>query len=195
MKTFLIILGLIFVLFLGSQIYLYRSSKIIEGYKYSIIKTYKDFEIRTYQASLFTSVKIHTDNYKQASSKGFSILGGYIFGKNENKEQIPMTSPVAMTLEKKEMTMLFLVPEKFTKENLPKPENTNIEFIEIPEKKMAAITFSGWASDEKIEKYKLLLIKLLDENGIKYANKFSVLGYNPPYEVLFRRNEIIVELE
>lgn len=195
MKTFLIILGLIFVLFLGSQIYLYRSSKIIEGYKYSIIKTYKDFEIRTYQASLFTSVKIHTDNYKQASSKGFSILGGYIFGKNENKEQIPMTSPVAMTLEKKEMTMLFLVPEKFTKENLPKPENTNIEFIEIPEKKIAAITFSGWASDEKIEKYKLLLIKLLDENGIKYANKFSVLGYNPPYEVLFRRNEIIVELE
>ena len=195
MKTFLIILGLIFVLFLGSQIYLYRSSKSIEGYKYSIIKTYKDFEIRTYQASLFTSVKIHTDNYKQASSKGFSILGGYVFGKNEDKEQIPMTSPVAMTLEKKEMTMLFLVPEKFTKENLPKPENTNIEFIEIPEKKMAAITFSGWASDEKIEKYKLLLIKLLDENGIKYANKFSVLGYNPPYEVLFRRNEIIVELE
>jgi hypothetical protein len=195
MKTFLIILGLIFVLFLGSQIYLYRSSKSIEGYKYSIIKTYKDFEIRTYQASLFTSVKIHTDNYKQASSKGFSILGGYIFGNNENKEQIPMTSPVAMTLEKKEMTMLFLVPEKFTKENLPKPENTKIEFIEIPEKKMAAITFSGWASDEKIEKYKLLLIKLLDENGIKYANKFSVLGYNPPYEVLFRRNEIIVELE
>ncbi len=99
MKTFLIILGLIFVLFLGSQIYLYRSSNRIEGYKYSIIKTYKDFEIRIYEASLFTSVKINTDNYKQASSKGFSILGGYIFGKNENKEQIPMTSPVAMTLE------------------------------------------------------------------------------------------------
>ena len=195
MKTFLIILGLIFVLFLGSQIYLYRSSNRIEGYKYSIIKTYKDFEIRIYEASLFTSVKINTDNYKQASSKGFSILGGYIFGKNENKEQIPMTSPVAMTLEKKEMTMLFLVPERFTKENLPKPENTKIEFIEMPEKKMAAVTFSGWASDKKIEKYKLLLIKLLDEKGIKYANKFSVLGYNPPYEILFRRNEIIVELE
>jgi len=195
MKTFLIILGLIFVLFLGSQIYLYRSSNRIEGYKYSIIKTYKDFEIRIYEASLFTSVKINTDNYKQASSKGFSILGGYIFGKNENKEQIPMTSPVAMTLEKKEMTMLFLVPERFTKENLPKPENTKIEFIEMPEKKMAAVTFSGWAIDKKIEKYKLLLIKLLDEKGIKYANKFSVLGYNPPYEILFRRNEIIVELE
>lgn len=195
MKTFLIILGLIFILFLGSQIYLYRSSRSIEGYKYSVIKTYKDFEIRGYEASLFTSVKINTDNYKQASSKGFSILGGYIFGKNESKKQIPMTSPVAMRLEKEEMTMLFLVPKKFNKENLPKPENSKIEFIEIPKKKMAAITFSGWASDEKIEKYKLELINLLEKNGIEYANKFSLLGYNPPYEVLFRKNEIIVELE
>ena len=195
MKTFLIILGLIFILFLGSQIYLYRSSRSIEGYKYSVIKTYKDFEIRGYEASLFTSVKINTDNYKQASSKGFSILGGYIFGKNESKKQIPMTSPVAMTLEEEEMTMLFLVPKKFNKENLPKPENSKIEFIEIPKKKMAAITFSGWASDEKIEKYKLELINLLEKNGIEYANKFSLLGYNPPYEVLFRKNEIIVELE
>jgi hypothetical protein len=195
MKIFLIILGIIFTLFVGSQFYLYSSSQSIEGYKYSIIKTYKDFEIRIYQASLFTSVKIHTDNYKQASSKGFSILGGYIFGKNKNKEQIPMTSPVAMTLEGEEMTMLFLVPKKISKENLPRPENTKIEFIEMPEKKMAAITFSGWASDEKIEKYRLLLINLLAKNGIKYSNKFSVLGYNPPYEVFFRRNEIIVELE
>ena len=195
MKTFLIILGLIFILFLGSQIYLYRSSRSIERYKYSVIKTYKDFEIRGYEASLFTSVKINTDNYKQASSKGFSILGGYIFGKNESKKQIPMTSPVAMRLEKEEMTMLFLVPKKFNKENLPKPENSKIEFIEIPKKKMAAITFSGWASDEKIEKYKLELINLLEKNGIEYANKFSLLGYNPPYEVLFRKNEIIVELE
>jgi hypothetical protein len=121
-------------------------------------------------------------------------LGGYIFGKNEQKEQISMTSPVAMTLED-EMTMMFLVPKGFTKDNLPKPENSAIQFIEMPEKKMAAISFNGWASNEKIEKYKVALIKLLDESGIKYSNTFSVLGYNPPYEILFRKNEIIVELE
>lgn len=105
-----------------------------------------------------------------------------------------MTSPVAMSLEKK-MTVMFLVPQKFTKESLPKPENSDIQFIEVPEMKMAAITFGGWANDEKIEKYKLELIALLDENNIKYTNKFSVLGYNAPFEVLFRRNEIIVVLE
>jgi hypothetical protein len=194
MKTFLIILGIISLLFLASQIYVYKSSRNIEGYKYAVIKVYNGFEIRKYEARLFTAVKLDTDKYKQASSKGFSILGGYIFGKNEKKVQIPMTSPVAMSLEE-EMTMLFLVPKKFTQESLPKPKNSKIKFIEVTEKKMAAITFGGWANDKKIKKYKLALIRLLNTKGIKHTNKFSVLGYNPPYEILFRKNEIIVELE
>jgi hypothetical protein len=193
MKTFLIILGILSLIFVGSQIYFYRSSRIIEGYKYSVTRVYEGFEIRKYEASLFTSVKLDTDIYKQASSKGFAILGGYIFGKNEKKEQISMTSPVKMSLEE-EMIVQFLVPKSFTKENLPKPNNSFIEFVEVPEKKMAAITFSGWANDEKIEKYKLQLIRLLDINQIKYTNNFSLLGYNPPYELFFRKNEIIVEL-
>ena len=194
MKTFLIIIGVIFFLFVGSQIYFYASSHYIEGYKYVVTKAYKGFEVRKYEASLFTSVKLDTDLYQKASSKGFSILGGYIFGKNEKKEQISMTSPVKMSLEE-EMIVQFLVPKNFTKENLPKPDNSSIEFIEIPEKKMAAITFSGWANDKKIEKYKLQLIALLDKNQIKYTNNFSLLGYNPPYELFFRKNEIIVELD
>jgi hypothetical protein len=194
MKTFLIIIGVIFFLFVGSQIYFYASSHNIEGYKYVVTKAYKGFEVRKYEASLFTSVKLDTDLYQKASSKGFSILGGYIFGKNEKKEQISMTSPVKMSLEE-EMIVQFLVPKNFTKENLPKPDNASIEFIEIPEKKMAAITFSGWANDKKIEKYKLQLIALLDKNQIKYTNNFSLLGYNPPYELFFRKNEIIVELD
>jgi hypothetical protein len=194
MKTFLIILGVLFLLFVGSQIYFYRSSRIIEGYKYSVTKAYEGFEIRKYEASLFTSVKLDTDTYKQASSKGFAILGGYIFGKNEKNKQISMTSPVALSLEE-EMTIMFLVPKKFTKETLPKPENSDIQFIEVPEKKMAAITFGGWASDKKIEKYRLQLMALLDKKAIKYSNKFSVLGYNSPFELVSRKNEIVVELE
>ena len=194
MKTFLIIIGVIFFLFVGSQIYFYASSHNIEGYKYVVTKAYKGFEVRKYEASLFTSVKLDTDLYQKASSKGFSILGGYIFGKNEKKEQISMTSPVKMSLEE-EMIVQFLVPKNFTKENLPKPDNASIEFIEIPEKKMAAITFSGWANDKKIEKYKLQLIALLDKYQIKYTNNFSLLGYNPPFELFFRKNEIIVELD
>ena len=194
MKTTAIVLGVLFVLFFGLQIYSYLSNGGIEKYSYTVLKEYDGFEIRNYQASLFTSVKLKTDSYKEGSGKGFSILGGYIFGKNEKKEAIAMTSPVAMSLEE-ETTMMFLVPKAYTKETLPKPLNADIQFVEMPAKKMAAITFGGWANDDKIAKYKSKLIALLDKNEILYTNNFSVLGYNPPYEVLLRRNEIIVELE
>ena len=141
MKLLLIILSVFFLLFLGSQLLFYKSSHNIEEYKYVIIKEHPGFEIRKYEASLFTSVKINTDNYKQASSKGFSILGGYIFGKNENERTNFNDFSSSYDLEDKMKHMMFLSPGKISKEDMPKPVNSNIKFIEIPERKMAAILF------------------------------------------------------
>ena len=105
-----------------------------------------------------------------------------------------MTSPVAMTIDDA-TTMMFLVPKKYTKETLPKPNNDDIEFTEMPAKKVAAITFNGWANDDKIKDYKEKLRAVLDKNEIKYTAKFYFLGYNAPFELLNRKNEVIVELE
>ena len=105
-----------------------------------------------------------------------------------------MTSPVTMSLEDS-MTMMFMVPKKLKKESLPQPDNSKIEFKEVPKKTVAAIRFGGWANDKKIEKYKQKLLIALKTEGIPHTNKFYFLGYNPPYEVFNRRNEIIVELE
>lgn len=104
-----------------------------------------------------------------------------------------MTSPVAMSLEDS-MTMMFMVPEKYSKETLPRPNQSDISFHEEPAKTVAAITFGGWADDEKIEKYKAQLTAALDDEGIAYTNHFYFLGYNAPYEVFNRKNEVIVEL-
>ena len=105
-----------------------------------------------------------------------------------------MTSPVAMKLEDS-VTMMFMVPHQLKKEMLPKPNQSNIEFREEPAKTVAAISFEGWANDEKIEKFKQKLKSSLDAKGIPYANQFYFLGYNAPYEVFNRKNEIIVELQ
>jgi hypothetical protein len=93
------------------------------------------------------------------------------------------------------MTMIFMVPNKFKKDMLPKPNQSGIEFKEEPAKTVAAITFSGWANDTKIEKYKQKLKVALDAEGIKYSNQFYFFGYNAPYEVFKRKNEVIVELQ
>jgi len=194
MKILLIITGVIFLAFIAVQLFAMSGQKNIETYPYKVIKKYDSFEIRSYEATLFTSVKLSTKEYKESSSKGFSILAGYIFGGNDRNEKIAMTSPVAMSLQDS-MTMMFMVPKKFNKETLPQPNQSQIEFREEPAKTVAAISFGGWANDEKIEKYKEQLITALKTKGIPYTNKFYFLGYNAPYEVLNRRNEVIVELQ
>ena len=194
MKTASILLGIIAIVFVGIQLFSLKSQKNIETYSYVVNKKYDQFEIRSYKATLFTSVKLSTKKYKEASSKGFSILAGYIFGNNNRNEKIAMTSPVSMSL-KDSTTMMFMVPKKYKKETLPQPNLSNIKFKEEPAKTVAAINFNGWANDKKIKKYKQKLKDALDKEGILYKNRFQFLGYNAPYEVFNRKNEIIVELK
>jgi hypothetical protein len=194
MKIVIIILAVILILFALVQIYLQFGQRNIEKYPYAVKKKYAQFEIRTYEATLFTSVKLNTKGYENSSSRGFSILAGYIFGNNERNEKIAMTSPVTMSLGDS-VTMMFMVPKKLKKDMLPKPNQSGIEFKEEPAKQLAAIRFSAWANDAKIEKYKQKLIAALDTEGIKYSNQFYFFGYNAPFEVFNRKNEVLVELQ
>ena len=131
MKIVSIILGIIAVAFISVQIFALKSQKDIETYSYVVNKKYDQFEIRRYEATLFSSVKLSSTSYKKASSEGFSVLAGYIFGNNKRNEKIAMTSPVAMTLEDSS-TMLFMVPNKFNKETLPQPNESKIKFQKEP---------------------------------------------------------------
>ena len=194
MKILIALIALVLIAFVVIQIYSMSSQNNIESYKYDVVKSYDDFEVRQYEPALFTSVQIANNGYSDASSSGFSILGGYIFGANEGKEKIAMTSPVTMSMED-EMTMMFMVPSEYSVEDLPKPENKKIEFKQIPARKMAAITFGGWANDDKISSYNQQLIESLQREGISYSDKFYFYGYNPPYEVFNRKNEVVIELE
>ena len=193
MKILKIIIGIIILSFVIIQIFAINSQLNIETYPYTVEKKYDKFEIRNYEASLFTSVKISTNEFKNASKEGFTILAGYIFGGNDKNEKIAMTSPVSMSLEDS-MTMMFMVPKQNKKETLPQPNESLIEFREEPAKTVASISFRGWANDKKIERYKKELKAALDAEGIIYTNQFYFLGYNAPYEFFNRKNEIIVEL-
>jgi len=194
MKIILIIFSIIVILFVITQLFFLNSQRNIETYSFKVIDTYETIEIRQYEASLFTSVQMPSNNYRKTSSKGFSVLAGYIFGGNDKEEKIAMTSPVAMSL-KDSTTMLFLVPKKYTRDNLPVPNDSSIEFKDIPEKKVAAISFGGWANDLKIAAFKKNLITALNSKGIEYTDNFYFFGYNAPMEVFNRKNEIIVELK
>ena len=193
MKIVIIIISISVSTIAIAQIYLSRSTQQTEQHSYKVIKKFDKFEIRKYDAALFSSVKLNQKGYKESSSEGFRILAGYIFGDNETKEKIAMTSPVVMELGDTSK-MMFMVPKNYNLKNLPNPNNSKIVFEKEEVKIIAAIRFDGWADDEKIEKYKTILRNELANEKLNFINKFSFLGYNPPYEVMNRRNEIVVEL-
>ena len=193
MKITVISLFVIVIVVLFAQVYSTMSTEQTEQHKYLVLKTYDNFEVRKYEPAVFSSVKLGKMNYRESSGRGFGILAGYIFGGNAKKESIAMTSPVTMELGET-TTMKFMVPKGYDMNSLPRPNDNSITFEEQGEKIIAAIRFDGWANNEKIAEYTELLKKALQKEGLKHTNTFSYLGYNPPYEVINRRNEIVVEL-
>lgn len=190
--TIISIIVIVFVVLLA-QVYSTMSTEKTEQHKYQVLTTYDNVEIRKYEPAIFTSVKMRSKTYEESSGKGFRVLAGYIFGGNTSNESIAMTSPVTMELGET-MTMKFMVPKGYDMNSLPEPNDKNITFEVQPEKIIAAIRFDGWASDEKIAKHIEILRDALAKAHIKHTNKFSYLGYNPPYEVINRRNEVVVEV-
>ena len=193
MKPFLITTAVLVSLFLIAQSFIFLSVSKIEQHKYSVIKEYDDFEVRKYESALFSSVVMKDTSYDQTSSSGFRVLAGYIFGGNETGEKIAMTSPVSMEMGDS-TKMSFMVPSNYTEKDLPKPKNGRIFFERKEGAIMAAIRFGGWANDKRIAKYKKQLAESLAKQGIQHTGKFSYLGYNPPYALIARRNEVVVEL-
>ncbi len=176
-----------------TQSFIAKSTKETEEHAYTVLKVYDQFEIRKYKPALFSGVKLTSKSYKESSSKGFRVLAGYIFGDNEKNQKIAMTTPVVMHLGDT-TKMFFKVPDGYNMEELPQPKDTSIVFEKQEEKIMAAIRFDGWANDEKIEHYTAILKEALVKEKIEHSNTFRFLGYNPPYELVNRRNEIAVEL-
>tara|TARA_B110000503_G_scaffold91474_2_gene138080 strand:+ start:6271 stop:7002 length:732 start_codon:yes stop_codon:yes gene_type:complete len=194
LKILFILVVVLVLTFIITQRVGMKGHNNIETYPYVVNETHNGFEIRRYESRLFASVTLSSNQYKASSSQGFSILAGYIFGGNAQNEKIAMTSPVTVSLEDS-MTMMFLVPKKFNQKTLPQPNQSQIKFREEPAKTVAVISFGGWANDEKIERFKQKLEAALMAEGVAYSDRFYFLAYNPPYELLNRKNEIMVELE
>ena len=197
MKVVYIILILLFSGFVFSQIYVERSTNRTEQVDYKVVKKLSNgVEIRKYEDLIVAYTKISADNYGSVSSKGFRRIAGYIFGGNEGGESIAMTAPVQMNFADTSEMMFFMPKSYKTMDALPVPNDSTVRIKEMKERTVAAIVFKGWASDKTIDEQKEKLVKVLDAEGIAYdANDFAYLGYNPPYQMANRRNEIIVTLK
>jgi hypothetical protein len=191
-KVFIILAVIIGIFFLSQLIMSFQSDKI-ETPKYTVLKKYDEFEIRQYDTMIIAQTILPSSSYDASSSMGFRRVASYIFGGNDKNESISMTSPVFMEMGEN-TKMAFVMPKNYKLEALPKPNSGDVQLIVIEPKKYAVIKFSGYASDEKIKEKSQELQNLISREKLTKVGTFQYLGYNPPWKVIGRKNEIAVEI-
>lgn len=187
-------LFILFGLFVGFQIYTTMATNKAKEQPYEVMRSMKDFEIRFYPSSTMATITSSAKSYKELGNSGFKKLAGYIFGGNQTRQKIAMTSPVHMDINDSVSTMSFVMPTQFNMENLPQPNDDSVTLKTTSDEYVAAIKFSGFASDADIKLNSEKLETALKAASISYYGNFRYLGYNPPYQLLGRKNEIIVSV-
>lgn len=206
MNTLYIVIG-ICVLW---SVWGYLSSRV-EKTEYSVLSEDKDYEVRLYPAHIVAQTVVKGP-YKEALNQGFRIVAGYIFGGNTSKksiamtapvvertstsEPIAMTAPVMATVEGESHTIAFGMPRSYTLETLPTPTDSRVQIVTIPEKKMAAIRFSWFRTDARVQSKKQELIAALEKDGVKVIGEPQYAGYNAPWTPPWMtRHEVLVEIK
>lgn len=191
MKAIVIIASLLIVL-IALMAFIKMSNSKTENQPYEVLSNKDNIEFRYYPPVAMATVNMKANTYKELSSPGFRSLANYIFGGNEKEQKIAMTSPVHMNMNDSSSSMSFVMPAEYELNELPSPGDSNVKLSTSKEEYVAVIEFGGYANDEKIEEYKVKLNDALQNMGVQHLNNFRLLGYDPPYQVIGRKNEIIV---
>ena len=193
MKYFILTAFVLVATLLISQVIVANSSSDSETIQYKVIEKKEGYEIRKYPKLTVATTKFNSNSYRENSRAGFRKIASYIFGGNSSNKQIAMTSPVQMDISEN-ASMSFFMPPEMALSDLPLPNRKDVTIRTEQAKIVAAIQFSGWASNDVLEeKYQELIAKLKAHN-IAFEKGYSYLGYNPPYQIVNRKNEIIVKL-
>ena len=168
---------------------------MVEKVKYNVIRQLGKVEIRKYKSLICAKV----DSY---GNEGFNILFNFISGSNKKKTKLTMTAPVIS--EKIKMTapvlsdsnsLSFVVPEKYTLETIPQPLDERIRIVEIPDRILAVLRFSGRWSESIFNLRSKELLEELAKSEIKSKGSVFAMLYNAPFTPWFlRRNEVAIEV-
>ena len=178
-------------------LFLVNSIMAIETPNFKLIKKEGEFEIREYEPMIIAMTKVKS-GYREASSTGFRRIANYIFGGNQKQMEIKMTAPVITDVPnvKGMYDILFVMPSQHKFDDLPIPDDDNVELKVKELGKTAVIEFGGWATESRATHYKEKLEQFIETSGYEINSDYMVAQYNSPWALPpFRRNEIIIMIK
>jgi hypothetical protein len=181
----------------------------IEEASYTVVIKDEKFEVRDYSAHILAETLVEGE-LEKAGSKAFDRLFRYISGDNQSRNKIAMTAPVSQERAREKIKMTapvsqqrvqdkwavsFMMPAEYTLETLPEPSNPSVTLRQVPERRMAAVRYSGFWSEERYLEHKQALESWIRAKGLTVSGAPVWARYNPPFTPWFmRRNEILIPL-
>lgn len=167
-------------------------------------------EVRDYAAVVVAETQVSGDR-GSAINEGFRRLARYIFGGNaprreiamtapvmqqERGQQIAMTAPVSQAPAQSGWTVAFVMPRGSSLEAMPTPLDSSVVLREQPARRVAALRFSGFASQASLDRHAAELRERLAARGETPAGAVTYAFYDPPWTLPWaRRNEVMVEIQ
>ena len=188
----------------------------LAGPSYRIVAEKNGYEIREYEGYTVASTSMtkvdepYTMDDLASGGEAFNALAAYLFGANDEKEVMEMTTPVTTTSTGE---MRFYLKERGNGggvDSFPKPQAENDEVFnekglvkiqDIPQATLAIAKFTGFVTDGEVARQKDALLTSLAIDGIEIDVPVRnpngtpvphvIFQYNPPYTIpILRRNEI-----
>ena len=178
-----------------------------EQARYEVLAVKPGYELRRYAPQIVAQTAMPT---MKDTGAAFRVIAGYIFGDNEGKTKVAMTTPVIMAAppaaEKIAMTapvvtgegtMSFVMPGQYKSlADLPKPKDPRVVLVERPARTVAALRFGWYASPARFEAKANELSELLTRDKIKAVGKPALAGYNPPFSIPFlKQYDVLVDVD
>jgi len=184
------------------------------GPSYRVISSADGYEIREYEEYAVASTSMSkvdegfTMDDLASGGEAFNALAAYVFGANDKKEVMEMTTPVTTTSAGE---MRFYLKERDgDTSSFPEPVSENDEIFnekgkviveDIPSATLAVAKFTGFVTEGEVTRQKDALLTCLGIDGVdinvEHGNVVPhvVFQYNPPYTLpVLRRNEIGVSV-
>lgn len=171
------------------------------------------FELRDYDSFAVAETRVEAD-FENAGNLAFRKLFAYISGENTAGAKIKMTTPViaakpikylgekiAMTapviseLDGEYWVYRFVLPKMYTADTAPRPLNPDIAIVEVPPQRVAAVRYSGRATEKARIKNAKALLEWISGEKLTQLSEPRWAGYNPPWTLpALRRNEVLVDV-
>ncbi|EIE22365.1 SOUL heme-binding protein [Coccomyxa subellipsoidea C-169] len=168
--------------------------------EYDVVEKNDDYEVREYSKGKWASTKIEGYLYSASIVQGFKRLFDYISGENEPQVKINMTAPVVTKVEhgdgpfcKNNFTISFFVPfSEQARDDTPKPSSKDVFIQSTPSATFFVSQYGGFGMDDITisAKAAALAKKLLAKGESFQEGVFFTAGYDPPFRLQNRHNEI-----